>query len=101
MTEITVWVMAGYSIEADILPTIRDISSRHGGAPGRVKSWRYYADAVREAHAQRTGADLSGKRPSRDDYSNPYRDPYAAPPRDAADCETWQKVSLAAALGGS
>lgn len=93
LTEITVWMMAGYSVEADILPAIRDVVGRHGLEPGQVRSWRYFSAAIREAHARRTGEALADARPN---YNDPYRDPYAPVARES---DTWQSVFVAAATG--
>jgi hypothetical protein len=89
LTEVIVWLTLGYDLAADILPTIRDVSTRIGIEPGQVRSWRYYSAAIRDAHARRLGLDV----PHTPAKHAPRLDPYAAAPRDPG---VWQAVGLAA-----
>lgn len=48
------WLVAGCDLDADILPTIAGIAARPRASP--VKSWAYFAEAVRTARDRRLAA---------------------------------------------
>ena len=56
MAEIVIWMSMGYDLERDILPVIASLSSRAGKEPGHIKSWRFFSEAIRTRHAERTGS---------------------------------------------
>jgi hypothetical protein len=56
MAEIVIWISMGYELERDILPVIASLSSRAGKEPGHIKSWRFFSEAIRARHAERTCA---------------------------------------------
>lgn len=51
MTEPLGWIAAGCDLEADILPTIAGLCARPRASP--VRSWGYFAEAVRQARDRR------------------------------------------------
>ncbi len=61
-------IAGGCDLEMDVLPAIREVAARPSrGPPRRVRSWEFFTDAIRQAHARRTAAlpEVTHDRPAR------------------------------------
>ncbi len=96
--ELIIWLSSGWDAELDILPVVRDVSSRAGLEPGKIRGWRYFRAAIAEHHGQRTGTAVPKPRRQRGDAQR--LDPYAPPPRNPDDGSSWRPVGLASILPG-
>jgi hypothetical protein len=78
MSEQQRWLAGGCDLEMDILPTIRAVASKQ--APGSIKTWKYFTDAIAKARADRLAplpqAEGKKQKPSSDySYSGAYVGP--------------------------
>jgi uncharacterized protein YdaU (DUF1376 family) len=78
------WIEQGYDLQKDILPAIRARSAR--AAPGTIRSWSYFTQAVADAKASRTAPMPKG----REVASRPHSD------REKATQTSWLKRELEA-----
>lgn len=49
-------ISAGADLEQDILPAVRQVVARPSLRRGSVRSWEFFTEPIREAHARRTAA---------------------------------------------
>lgn len=62
LTEPLGWLAAGCDLDFDVLPTIAGLSARPRGLP--IRSWSYFAEAVRQARDRRLAAAAPAPVPS-------------------------------------
>lgn len=63
------WLEAGFSLELDIIPTIRTVSAR--ASPNEIRGWKYFDQAIADTHKRRTAPVPEGRNDERNHRKSP------------------------------